>query len=988
MKRYTSLLFVMLCLCFLLHIGVAQAQYVPGYPYTTYPVPGTSLSYPQWNPALFNLQGFMAGYPFLFGSIFPYWAGIPSSTSKKSSKKEETKKPDLKVSLKTDNEVYDLDEPVIITFTVKNTGNGTGEIGFASTRQFDVTVNDQSGEVWCHSSHVQCEEDANVLVLDPGASKTFDAEWDQMGDVGLPVPPGTYTIEAFLTPLDDQYKKAASATVSVRSLPRMTSCQDLKERLRKIKKEQDAASGTGGGTLVTKKPSTYYGYGAGLGSLIGMGGPMAYAYAPSTMWSIPSYGGLFGGYSTSYFSGGFSGYRPRARAGDEATPVFIESDGIGYGSAFSGSLTGVGYAPSYGSTFGTGFAGFSTGFAAPYGGGIATGLTTKKPGYSLYGFGVSTGSQSFAGGYSAGFSGSLWGGAATSSLYGYGSFAGISGWSSVYYNYASGGGGGSSGGGTGGGGTGGDGGASEYSGTNVQVASVDEADIVKNDDAYIYMIKENGVRIVRAYPVDDMAEVSAITFPHPDFTPRQLYVDGNVLAIIGEEERGNETIQLQDGEAFVSSVQLRSTFTRVYLYDITDRAQVIRTRGIRFEARYVQSRKVGDTLHMVMNEDPPYDLVDEDLDDDRILLPLYTDTLLHGETRTKAEAVCDCEEVAYFPRYTEPRYLLVAGIPLHDPVKEIGTEVIFGDSEDVFASSENLYATSSGEEEGATLTLVYKFNFANEAITYASSAKVEGTIVNQFSMQEYDDHFTIATTSESPVNNHLYIFNDQMRATGLLTDIAQGEEIECMRFRGDRCYMVTDRETDPFFVISLAEPENPVVVSELNILGECAYLHFYDDDHILGFGKIVQGGTELGMSVVMYDISDIQDPILVSEDEIGYKKTDSELLEDHKALLLNTSKDLMAFPVTETEYTSSTLHNYRYVFQGAYVYGIDGNGFSYETRITHHPASMFPGNAYTETGDHITRIISMGDYYYTVSEDRIKAIDMLDHTEEGTLAVQ
>jgi len=227
-----------------------------------------------------------------------------------------------------------------------------------------------------------------------------------------------------------------------------------------------------------------------------------------------------------------------------------------------------------------------------------------------------------------------------------------------------------------------------------------------------------------------------------------------------------------------------------------------------------------------------------------------------------------------------------------------------------------------------------------------------------------------------------------MRATGVLTDVAQGEEIESVRFRGDRCYMVTDRETDPLFVISLAEPTNPVVVSELDILGESAYLHFYDDDHILGFGRIVQGGTELGMRVVMYDISDIHDPSLVSEDEIGYKKTDSELLEDHKALLLSTSKNLMAFPVTETEYTPGTLYNYRYTFQGAYVYAIDGDGFSYETGITHHPASMFPRTSYSKTGDHITRIISMGDYYYTVSEDRIKAIGLPDHTEEGTLAVQ
>jgi uncharacterized secreted protein with C-terminal beta-propeller domain len=303
---------------------------------------------------------------------------------------------------------------------------------------------------------------------------------------------------------------------------------------------------------------------------------------------------------------------------------------------------------------------------------------------------------------------------------------------------------------------------------------------------------------------------------------------------------------------------------------------------------------------------------------------------------------------------------------------------------------ENLYITSSDEEDGETFTLVYKFSYENGTVSYAGSAKIDGTIANQFGMHEYNDHFTIATTSESPVDNRLYVFNDQMRATGILNGIAQGHEIESVRFRKDRCYMVTGRGTNPFLVISIADQTAPKVLSELDILGESAYLHFYDDDHILGFGRIVQENTELGMRVVMYDVSDIHVPDLLSEGEIGYKKTDSDLLEDHKALLLNTSKNLMAFPVTETEHIPGTLSSYRYVFQGAYVYAIEENGFSHETAITHHPASIFPCTSYSETenANHIMRIISVGDYYYTVSEGMIKAIGLPGHTEERTLAVQ
>jgi len=45
----------------------------------------------------------------------------------------------------------------------------------------------------------------------------------------------------------------------------------------------------------------------------------------------------------------------------------------------------------------------------------------------------------------------------------------------------------------------GGGGAADYSQTNVQVAGVDEADFVKNDDKYIYMIAGNKLVIVNGY---------------------------------------------------------------------------------------------------------------------------------------------------------------------------------------------------------------------------------------------------------------------------------------------------------------------------------------------------------------------------------------------------------------------------------------------------------------------------------------------------------
>jgi inhibitor of cysteine peptidase len=58
-------------------------------------------------------------------------------------------------------------------------------------------------------------------------------------------------------------------------------------------------------------------------------------------------------------------------------------------------------------------------------------------------------------------------------------------------------------------------GASDYSATNIQVAGVDEADIVKTDGEYIYLVSGNKTIIVRAYPPVQAQIVSEIELEEP-----------------------------------------------------------------------------------------------------------------------------------------------------------------------------------------------------------------------------------------------------------------------------------------------------------------------------------------------------------------------------------------------------------------------------------------------------------------------------------------
>ena len=53
--------------------------------------------------------------------------------------------------------------------------------------------------------------------------------------------------------------------------------------------------------------------------------------------------------------------------------------------------------------------------------------------------------------------------------------------------------------------------SNDYSSTNVQVAGVDEADIVKTDGEYIYLVSKEKVIIVKAYPAETAQVVSEIS---------------------------------------------------------------------------------------------------------------------------------------------------------------------------------------------------------------------------------------------------------------------------------------------------------------------------------------------------------------------------------------------------------------------------------------------------------------------------------------------
>jgi len=275
---------------------------------------------------------------------------------------------------------------------------------------------------------------------------------------------------------------------------------------------------------------------------------------------------------------------------------------------------------------------------------------------------------------------------------------------------------------------------------------------------------------------------------------------------------------------------------------------------------------------------------------------------------------------------------------------------MLGDSSTIYVSHSNIYITTTNRwtvwVRGGTAptqeTTIFKFGIERGNITHAATGNVTGHVLNQFSMDEYNGYFRIATTKErewwgengSESRNNVYVLDGGMNIAGKLEGLAKGERIYSARFMGDKLYLVTFRQIDPLFVIDLSEPTAPRELGNLKITGASQYLHPYDEGHVIGVGfEATEEGARTGLKVALFNVSNFTNPREMSKYII--KGAWSETSWDHHAFLFSKSKNLLVIPV---EMWGSS-HEER--FAGAYVFNITlENGIVYVARIEHGPMNQ------------------------------------------------
>lgn len=595
----------------------------------------------------------------------------------------------------------------------------------------------------------------------------------------------------------------------------------------------------------------------------------------------------------------------------------------------------------------------------------------------------------------------------------------------------------------------GDGKASDYSQTNVQVAGVDEADIVKSDGRYLYVAPSYGstVQIIDAYPAETARIVSNITV---NGTVGGLYISGDRLIVISSKY--SYVRPMLD----IIAQSYGSTSTTISTYDVSDRAHPALVKESSVEGSYYDSRMVGDYVYAIAQEyvysGGPIALptvatkgVERTVAASEVYYSPYHDSS-YVFTTVMAEDVADASAAAstktFLLGYSQSMYVspdniylvsqktmdyktmlerviddaIIPSVPADVQAKIVeirdSDANVYEKGNDIQQVLLDYYATL-GPEDGAiaakTLeeryqavyaelakeyerTIIHRIAIGGGSITYAASGEAPGVVLNQFSMDETGGYFRIATTSgqwagTDSTTNNVYVLDSALNVVGKLEGIAPGERIYSVRFLGSRAYMVTFRQVDPLFVIDLSDPAAPAVLGYLKVQGVSDYLHPYDDTHVIGVGREADAdGRVTGVKLSLFDATDVANPVEISKYVVEGGWSWSEASYDHHAFLFSRDKQLLVIPVQTTTNNGTDYTSW----QGVYVFDIGlQDGLALKGKITHaNETAAAEGKYYYGYDTQIRRSLYIGSTLYTVSGGFVKANDLATLAEIGKVELQ
>jgi uncharacterized secreted protein with C-terminal beta-propeller domain len=546
--------------------------------------------------------------------------------------------------------------------------------------------------------------------------------------------------------------------------------------------------------------------------------------------------------------------------------------------------------------------------------------------------------------------------------------------------------------------------SSDYTKTNVQVEGIDEGDIIKTDGNCIYMLSNNELIIFKpeGASTKELSRTALVT-QTDEYSynySSELYISGTTAAVISNEYSSTplEGLGLEALSATDSySYGFGQTWTTVVFYDVSNPNKPERIQSFGQSGDYVSSRLQGDVLYLISRY-WLYNAMDDDVP------ATYVPLLKEGDTPSAMAA----SDIRIMPSIESVSYTVVTSLDV-STAQRLDQKSVLGEASTVYMSHDNLYLGSTiyseevkepYEESVYTIeehiskqtTQLIRVGIDNGSLDVAVQCTVDGSLLNQFSLDEYEGNLRLVVTlndysykilrdeshqvesyqqnEANPTTNALYVLNPSLETIGSVKGLAEDEQIYSARFDGEIGYMVTYRQMDPLFAIDLSNPADPKVTSELKIPGFSTYLHPFGEGRLLGLGYDTNGTVRDGMKLSMFDISDPYDVT-----ELSAKSVDtsySEALDNHKAVLVDIERNIIGFP---GDGSKAPLY---------FIYAYDEeDGFELQVAL-----ELSVVEDYYYYGYYGIRGLIIGEDLYVSSGNFLDVFDLEDYSKLATLQVQ
>ena len=604
----------------------------------------------------------------------------------------------------------------------------------------------------------------------------------------------------------------------------------------------------------------------------------------------------------------------------------------------------------------------------------------------------------------------------------------------------------------------------DFSGTNNQEQGVDEADFVKTNGYNIFFVNDGSLHIM---DVPEFGEIEHSSTTPIQGNPVAMMLNGDLLVVVSTVSSWNidSDDPLQDAMNWNGDWYgwRTSTLTKFTVYNVSESSSPELNRELYIEGYYMTAREVLGTVRAVTHTwmnipelrtwiNYPDNYWDSDYSEEErrnmrevaaqeamehnrdVMNEITLEDMIPqiherigGEIITHHMSGDECSDFAAPEDALNRGYTSIFTIDLISEDLEFEADHIVGNWPQVYASQDQLIITENawdwwwfwGHDEMMESTNIHTFDISEVGeTTYTGSGRVDGTILNQFSISEYEGVIRVATTTgqwgrwwmeaPEPMENHVITLSHaldvesgktRLLEMGRVDGIAYNETIWSARFVEDRAYIVTFENMDPLWTIDLSNPTSPTIMGELKVPGVSTYIHPLSDDAILTIGLgPADEETGLGLDwgntrLSLFNVSNFSDPqetqtlslSPVEDPTDGWTWAWSEATWEHKAFQYWAPKGMLAVPLNTYRYNYYSDDNGRYHYDYDWVsklmiVNVTEEGLEMHGEVDHSHLYETEEN-YWWSSYNIRRSIFMGDYIYAISHAGV-TVTHLDTLEE------